>query len=150
MGVYWKASHCVYDCRYHIVWITKYRRKALNQEMQHRLSELLSETCAGMYIKILKLGMEADHVHLYVSIPVTQPLPYVMQILKGSTSRTLLLEFADHLQQYYWKKKTLWAVGYFVATVGEVPHDTIKRYVEQQGQRDIDSECITAGEAGIG
>lgn len=150
MGVYWRASHCVYDCRYHIVWITKYRRKALNADIKKRLEIHLTELCNELYVKILKVGMEEDHVHLYVSIPVTQPLPYVVKTLKGKTSFLLRKEFKEYLKRFYWKTNALWAVGYFVATVGEVTHDTIKKYIEQQGKKDIEEECIELKESGIG
>ena len=142
MGIYWKASHCVYDCRYHIVWITKYRRPVLNQQIQKRLTELLQQFCKELYIKVIKIGIEEDHVHMYVAIPVVQPIPMVIQKLKGKASFQLRKEFSAELKKAYWNGKSLWAVGYFIATVGEVTHELIKNYVEKQGQVDIDSECI--------
>ena len=142
LGIYWKASHCVYDCRYHIVWITKYRQKVLDVTIQKRLSELLMEVCAELNVKLLSLGLEEDHVHMYVSIPVVLAIPMIVQTLKGRTSFKLRREFDKHIRRYYWGKKALWAVGYFVATVGEVTHDTIKKYVENQGKADIESECV--------
>ena len=143
MGIYWKASHCVYDCRYHLVWITKYRRKALTQSLQKRLKTILEEICKELYVKAIKIGLEEDHVHMYISIPVTQPIPMVVQRLKGKSAFRLRKEFKGELEQFYWnKKKGIWAVGYFVATVGEVTHETVKKYVENQGKKDIDDDCI--------
>lgn len=84
--------------------------------------------------------MEEDHAHLYLTIPPVQPVPYVVKILKGRTSKTIRKEFAKELRPYYWKP-VLWAVGYFVATVGEINHETIKNYVDQQGKKDIEEEC---------
>ena len=139
--MYWKASHCVHDCRYHIVWVTKYRRDCLNKKMQKRLHILLQGICKELYIKIIRIGMEGDHVHMYVSVPPVQPIPYVVKTLKGRTSKILRKEFANHLKQFYWKG-VLWAVGYFVSTVGEVSHEIIKKYVENQGRKDIEEECI--------
>ena len=140
--MYWKASHCVYDCRYHIVWITKYRRKVLSKGLQERLEAILKEMCESMRIKIIKLGMEKDHVHLYVTIPPVQPIPYVLKQLKGRSSKILREEFKEELKKYYWNKKALWAVGYFVATVGNVDDKLIADYVEKQGLREIDEDCI--------
>jgi putative transposase len=79
---YRKSSHNVQDCRYHIVWITKYRRKCLSEKIQNRLRKILEELCGEMYINVIKIGMEADHVHMYVNIPVSQYIPYVMKRLK--------------------------------------------------------------------
>ena len=142
MGMYWKSSHCVYDCRYHLVWITKYRRPALSKLIQKRLSIILREVCDKFRVRILNLGFEEDHVHLYVSIPVVHPIPMLVHRLKGVSSFQLRKEFGAELSKFYWSKKVLWAVGYFVATVGEVNHETIKKYVEEQGKLEIENDCI--------
>jgi putative transposase len=136
MGKYRKASHVTYDCRYHIVWITKYRRKILNDEIQERLKTIINGVAKEMYIDIISIGMEEDHVHIYCSIPHSQHIPYVLQILKGRTSSVIRKEYKGYLKKYYWKP-CLWAVGYFLTTVGEVNHDTIKRYVDHQGRQEI-------------
>lgn len=138
--MYWSASHCRYDCRYHIVWITKYRRCALSLPIQKRLEMLFKGICKELNVRVIGIGMEEDHVHLYLTIPPVQPLPYVVQILKGRTAKIIRKEFAKELRPFYWKP-VLWAVGYFVATVGEINHETIKNYVEQQGKKDIEDEC---------
>ena len=143
MGQYFNASHCVYDCRYHIVWITKYRRKCLDGKIKAKLSAVLDGVCSELYVKIIKMGMEEDHVHMYVSIPPVQPLPYVVQMLKGRSSKVIRQKFAKELKLHYWKP-VLWAVGYFVATVGEVTHKAIAKYVEEQGRKDIEDECVEA------
>lgn len=143
MGKYRKASHCTYDCRYHIVWITKYRRKWVNKEIEADLKTILENICKEMYINIIKLGMEEDHIHMYVSIPTVQPLSYVMQKLKGVSSKKIKEKYGEYLNEYYWKQGVgIWAVGYFVATVGEVTHDIISKYVENQGREDVLGEEI--------
>jgi putative transposase len=143
MGQYFKASHCVYDCRYHIVWIIKYRRKCLDEKMRAKLAAVLSGVCAELSVRIVRMGMEEDHVHMYVSVPPVQPIPYVVQILKGRSAKVIRQEFAKELRPHYWKP-VLWAVGYFVATVGEVTHETVAKYVEEQGKKDIEDECSEA------
>ena len=142
--MYWSASHCRYDCRYHIVWITKYRRCALSPAIRQRLKILLADICEELHIRVIEMGMEEDHIHLYLSIPPVQPLPYVVQLLKGRTAKFIRSEFAKELKPYYWKP-VLWAVGYFVATVGEITHETIRKYVKQQGLKEIEDECSDAG-----
>jgi putative transposase len=61
--------------------------------------------------------MEEDHVRLYISIPVSHPIPSVVQRLKGRTSKVIWEEYSKYLRQFYWKAHNLWAVGYFCATV---------------------------------
>ncbi|WP_135079435.1 IS200/IS605 family transposase [Terasakiella sp. SH-1] len=136
MPQYRKASHVTYDCRYHIIWITKYRRKILTPQIHQRLKTIIQGITKELYINTISLGMEDDHIHLYASIPITQPIPYVVQKLKGRTSHIIRQEFKTYLKPYYWKP-VLWATGYFVATVGEVSHDIIKNYVDNQGKQDV-------------
>ncbi len=82
---------------------------------------------------------------MYVSIPITQPIPYIIKKIKGRTSKELRKEFGEYLKKFYWSK-VLWSVGYFVATVGEINHKTVKQYVENQGKKDIEEECIELDE----
>ncbi|OIP53630.1 hypothetical protein AUK10_02205 [Candidatus Gracilibacteria bacterium CG2_30_37_12] len=142
---YRKASHAVYDCRYHIVWITKYRRRCLAKPVQESVKKIIEGVCKELYITPIAIGMEEDHVHLYLSIPLVHPIPYVVNLLKGRSSHTIFRveKFKSHLKQFYWgEKKSLWAVGYFCATVGIVDGETIKAYVEHQGKEDVEGTEI--------
>ena len=108
-----------------------------------RLSVVLEGVCGELYVRIIRRGMEEAHVHMSVSIPPVHPVPYVVKILKGRSAKIIRQEFAKELKPHYWKP-VLWAVGYFVATVGEVTHEAIARYVEEQGRKDIEDECVEA------
>ena len=136
MAKYRKWSHTTYDCRYHLVWITKYRNKCLTDDMQKRLERILRWVCDEWYINILSIWMEEDHVHMYICIPLSKPIPQVVQALKWRSSRFLRKEFSWELRKWYWKP-VLWADWYFIATVGEINHDTIKNYVDMQGKEDV-------------
>jgi putative transposase len=134
MSYYRSWSHTVYDCRYHLVWITKYRRKRITKDIQIVLTNILYEICEELYVKIIRIGMEEDHVHMYVSIPLmTWHIPDVIQKMKWKSSKILWEEFASHLKKYYWKD-WLWvrAVWYFICTVWEVNDTLIKNYIEEQ------------------
>lgn len=95
-----------------------------------------------MYVKILSIGFEEDHVHMYVSIPLTNPIPYVVQILKWRTSKVIWSQYEKYLRNYFWEKNVLWAVGYFVCTVWEVNHEIIKKYVDEQWKEDVEGTEI--------
>ena len=114
----------------------------LHSKLHPRLRAIIEEECLRYKIRVISIGIEEDHVHLYLSIPVVHPIPWVVGKLKGVASYKLRREFASHIKRYYWGKKMLWAVGYFVATVGEVNHDTVKKYVENQGKAEIEKECV--------
>ena len=129
---YRKTSHSVYDLKYHVVWITKYRKPVLSGEVAKRLRELVRQTCAAVDVYILSGHVAIDHVHLLVSVPPQVSVSSLMQRIKGRSSRKLLEEF-DELSRQFWGRH-LWARGYFAASSGNVTDEVIKQYIESQGE----------------
>lgn len=144
MQNYRKTSHSTYDLKYHIVWITKYRKKVLKGEVATKLRELVREICKANDIEILKGHVSVDHVHLFVSFPPHLSVSKVVQLLKGKSSRKLLTNFKQ-LQQQFWGRH-LWARGYFVASSGNVTDEVIMQYIEQQDVNQSDNEFKIDGE----
>ncbi len=129
---YRKTSHAVYDLKYHLVWITKYRKPVLRGEIGVRLRELIRQTCAALEVYIEQGHIAKDHVHLLVSVPPNLSVSDLMQQLKGRSSRRMLEEFGE-LSRQFWGQH-LWARGYFAASTGNVTDEIIKQYIESQGQ----------------
>ena len=127
---YRKGSHTVYDIKYHIVWITKYRKPVLRGEVGKQVRELIRQTCATLEVYIVSGHVALDHVHLLVSVPPTLAVSDLVQRLKGRTSRLLLDEFVE-LKRQFWGRH-VWARGYFVASSGNVTDEVIKQYIESQ------------------
>ena len=127
---YRKTAHSVYDLKYHVVWVTKYRKPVLRGEVAVRLRELVRQTCASLDVYILSGHVAADHVHLLVSVPPQLAVSDLMQRVKGRSSRKLLQEF-NELRRQFWGKH-LWARGYFAASSGNVTDDIIQQYIESQ------------------
>jgi putative transposase len=128
---YRTTSHTKYDLKYHLVWITKYRRAV-------RVRELVREICRANDIEILKGHVGKDHVHLFVSVPPYLSVSKVMQYLKGKTSHKLLMEFA-HLRRHFWGRH-LWARGYFAASSGNITDEVIMQYIATQGQEPSEAD----------
>ena len=137
MQIYRTTSHTKYDLKYHLVWITKYRRAVLGGAVGTRVRELVREICRVNDIEIVKGHVGKDHVHLFVSVPPYLSVSKVMQYLKGKTSHKLLMEFA-HLRRQFWGRH-LWARGYFAASGGNVTDEVILRYIATQGQEPSES-----------
>ena len=129
---YRKTAHSVYDLKYHIVWITKYRKPILRGEIGKRARELIRQTCASLDVYIVKGHVSKDHVHLLVSVPPNLAISELVKRLKGRSSRLMLEEFGE-LRKVYWGRH-LWARGYFVASSGNVTDEVIAEYIEKQGQ----------------
>ena len=131
---YRKNSHAVYDIKYHIIWITKYRYQVLKGEVARRARELIIQGCQARNITIIKGSVGKDHIHMLISCPPTIAPAKVLQYLKGRSSRLLQEEFPE-LKRRYWGQH-LWARGYFCATVGSVTEEMIKQYIENQGKQE--------------
>ena len=101
MGNYRKTSHSVYDIKYHVVWITKYRKPVLSQEIGKRLRELIMQVCTSMDIQIIKGHVSRDHIHMMVSVPPYISVSDMMKRIKGRTSYKLLTEYRG-LKKAFW------------------------------------------------
>ena len=142
---YRKSSHSVYDIKYHVVWITKYRKRVLSGEVGKRLRALLRETCSSLDVEIIKGHVSQDHVHLLLSVPPHLSVSKLVQSLKGRSSRKLQLEYR-HLKKQFWGQH-LWARGYFVCTTGNVTDEVIKEYIAtQEIERIKDDDFRVEGE----
>lgn len=130
---YRKTAHSVYDIKYHVVWITKYRKKVLKGQVGLRLRDLVRQICAANDVLIISGSVQADHVHLLLSVPPKLSVSKLMQLLKGRTSRKMLAEF-EELSREFWGRH-LWARGYFAASTGNVTDEIIKQYIESQGKQ---------------
>ncbi len=138
MTMYRTTSHAKYDCRYHIVWIPKYRKKVLIWKLKLRLQEIINERSEELRVKVLKWAIEKDHVHLYVSMPPSLSVSKYVNFIKGRTAFVLNREFKKELRLALWKG-ALWAVGYFVATVWEINDKIVRNYIEEQESKEKES-----------
>ena len=130
MPDYRRGAHTIYDIKYHLVWVTKYRYKVLRGDLARRVRDLIRELCMAKEITIIKGHVSRDHVHLFVSAPPRMSVSQIVQYIKGKSSRVLQQEFSS-LRKRYWGQH-LWARGYFCASSGTVTDEMIKAYIDQQ------------------
>jgi putative transposase len=130
MENYRSGAHSVYDLKYHVVWITKYRKAVLHGAIGKRLRELVREICRSMDVEILAGNIRHDHVHMMLSVPPQIAISVLMQRIKGKTSRKLMDEFKE-LKKQYWGQH-LWARGYFAVTTGNVTDEIVMQYIQNQ------------------
>jgi len=138
MQSYKSGSHTRYDIKYHIVWITKYRKPIMEGAVAERLRELIRQICQQNEVTIIKGHVSKDHLHILVSCSPSLSVSSLVQKLKGATSHKLFQEFS-HLRRQYWGQH-LWARGYFVATTGTVTDEIIKEYIENQDIGTLDDD----------
>ena len=134
---YRHSAHAVYDIKYHVIWVTKYRYKVMRGRVAERARELIRQICQARDVVIVRGSISPDHIHMLLSVPPELAPAKVVQYIKGRSSRLLQAEFPE-LGKRYWGQH-LWARGYFCATVGAVDEETIKHYIESQ-RRDEDDQ----------
>ena len=130
MENYRKTSHAIYDIKYHIVWITKYRKSVMTGKIATRTREMIRLICNNNEVQILSGHVSKDHIHLLVSVPPHLSVSKLIQLLKGNTSYKLQREFKE-LNKQYWGRH-LWGRGYFVASSGNVTDEVIMEYIRTQ------------------
>lgn len=131
MTEYRRGNHSVYLVTYHIVFVTKYRRKCINDEMGEYLKADLTRIIGQNKGHVHAVEYDCDHIHLLAELPIDQSVSKFIGVLKGSTARNVRRDFASHLSHYY-RGDSFWEDSYFIASTGGVSMDVIKKYVESQ------------------
>lgn len=124
----------VYKLNAHIVFVIKYRRKAITSEMMARLEEIFAETLKKWECSLVEFNGEADHVHLLIDYKPDKPLSTLIGNLKTVSSRLIRKEYPELSKNYFYDKPYFWTGSYFVATCGGVTVEQLKKYVENQGK----------------
>lgn len=124
-------NNVVYDCKYHVVFCPKYRKKVLRGDIVTRLKQLFSLKSDELQCTIIEMEIMPDHVHLLIRCDPQFGIHKAVKHLKGFASRILRQEF-PHLTS---SMPSLWTNSYFVATVGSVSLDVVKQYIETQKKR---------------
>ena len=130
MQNYRHSSHSTYDIKYHLVWITKYRKAILTGVYAESVREHIRDICKANDVEILKGHISKDHIHLLVSAPPHLAISRLMQYIKGKSSYKMMSKFPD-LKKSFWGRH-IWARGYFVATSGTVTDEVIAKYISEQ------------------
>ena len=127
-------SHSRWNCKYHIVFAPKYRRKVFYKEKRAAIGKILRELCEWKGVKIIEAEACKDHIHMLVSIPPKYSVSQIMGYLKGKSSLMIFEKYAN--MKYKYGNRHFWCRGYYVDTVGR-NKKTIAEYIRNQLQEDI-------------
>ncbi|GAB6905318.1 transposase [Desulfosarcina cetonica] len=126
-------NHSKWECKYHITWIPKCRRKSLYGELRKYLGKVFRELARQKECEILEGHLMEDHVHMLVSIPPKHAVSQVIGYLKGKSAIYIARVYMGQKRNY--KGQHFWARGYHVSTVGR-DEETIRKYIREQEQED--------------
>ena len=137
MRRYRVGAHTKTDLKVHLVWVPKYRKKALTGEVAIRVRGILRQIAIEHDLEVISGKVATDHVHMFIGYNPSQDISKIVQWLKGISSRVLLSEFA-HLRRQFWGRH-LWARGYLAVSSGNITDEMIKQYIdEQEGEPVVD------------
>jgi len=126
-------SHSVWECKYHVVFIPKYRRKALYKELRRYLGEVFHDLAAQRESTIVEGHLLADHVHMLISIPPKYSVSQTIGFIKGKSAIHIARAYVGKRKNF--RGQSFWARGYFVSTVGR-DEETIRNYIARQEEED--------------
>ena len=127
-------SHTRWNCKYHIVFIPKYRRKEIYGKLRSDIGQILRQLCSYKGVEIIEAYAMLDHIHMLVRIPPKIAVSNFMGYLKGKSS---LMIFERHANlKYKYGNRNFWAKGFFVSTVG-LDTKKVQEYIRDQEKEDM-------------
>jgi len=134
-----RTKHAVYDLKYHLVWIPKYRKHVLTAEVAGYLKEVFKHIAEEYGFAIDTMEVVEDHVQIFLEAPPRYAPAEVVQIMKSISGRELFKKFPK-IKKQLWSGE-LWNDGYFVRSVGDkVTADIIRKYIKYQSHEDSPSQ----------
>jgi len=128
-----RSAHAVFSLYYHIIFVIKYRRKALyTEKIRERLKEIMYELAPKLKIEIVGMEPADDHIHLLIKGTPSTDLTKITNTLKGVSSRYIRQEYPE-IKTMLWGD-SFWSDSKFIASTGQVSLDTLMKYVESQNE----------------
>jgi putative transposase len=122
-------SHTVWECKYHVVWVPKNRRKIIYGQLRNELKSILRKLCEYKGVEVIEGKMCLDHIHMCLSIPPKYSVSSIIGYLKGKSAMIVFEKYSDLKRNF--KGHSFWARGYYVSTVG-LDEAKIRKYIQEQ------------------
>lgn len=136
-------AHTKWNCKYHVVFAPKYRRKVFYEEKRGAIREIIRQLCAWKGVEIIEGEVCPDHIHLLISIPPKMSVSGFMGYLKGKSSLMIFQKFGN--MKFAYRNREFWCRGYYVDTVGK-NEKKIAEYVKNQLKEDMMYDQISIKE----
>ena len=133
-------AHTKWNCKYHVVFALKYRRKVFYKEKRLAVGKILRNLCEWKGVKIIEVEVCPDHVHMLLEIPPKYSISSFMGYLKGKSSTMLYEQFGE--LKYKYRNREFWCKGYYVDTTGK-NSSRIAEYIRNQLKEDYLGEQLT-------
>ena len=132
-------NHTAWDCKYHIVWIPKYRKKLLYGHLRKHLGEVIRDLAVHRESEVLEGHLLGDHVHMMISIPPKYAVSQVVGYIKGKSAIHIARTYTGHERNF--TGQSFWARGYYVSTAGK-DEAAVRQYIRNQQEADLKSDQL--------
>lgn len=129
-----KLSHTSWECKYHVVWVPKYRRKVIYGRLRKEIGFILRKLCEYKGVKIVEGKACSDHIHMCLEIPPKYSVSQIIGYLKGKSTMMIFEKFSKLRKNF--KGNSFWARGYYVNTVG-LDEAKVRNYIKNQEAEDM-------------
>ncbi len=133
MNTFNSLKHTTWECKYHVVFIPKYRKKVLYQQLRRELGGVFRELVKRQESEVLEGHLMADHVHMLISIPPKHSVSAIMGFVTGKSAIHIARVYAGRRRSFVGQH--FWARGYWVSTVGK-NEAAVRRYIQEQEKED--------------
>ena len=130
---YYTNRHSCFLLQYHLVLVTKYRKKVFNNDMETYLRNFVESMMKKNDCNLMEINYDKDHVHILFEAPVTLNLPNFINGLKSTSSRMIRRAFSEHLKPFF-EKSVFWSRSYFICTVSEHTTQVVQEYIKNQDE----------------
>ena len=142
MRDYQSLNHTTWDCKYHVVFIPKRRKKAIFGAIRKHLGKVLHELAVQKGCQIVEGHLQPDHVPMCISIPPKHAVSYVVGYIKGKSAISIARRFMGRAKNF--TGENFWARGYFVSTVGW-DEEMVRKYIRHQEEEDEHYDQLKLG-----
>ena len=142
---YNRKSHSVFLLTYHIVFVTKYRRPVITDEIGDFMKDHAAYLCGRFEGDLLSAETDRDHMHLLVSMPPDVAPSRLVTTLKTQLSKEVRAEYREHVRKYLWEDSSFWSSSYFIASTGTTVLEKVREYIDSQRTEEHKRKYVRSG-----
>ena len=142
---YNRRSHSVFLLTYHIVFVTKYRRPVITDEIGDFMKDHAAYLCGRFGGDLLSAETDRDHMHLLVSMPPDVAPSRLVTTLKTQLSKEVRAEYREHVRKFPWGDSSFWSSSYFIASTGSTVLEKVREYIDSQRTEEHKRKYVRSG-----
>ena len=145
LNEYRRGSHSVYKLTYHVIFVTKYRKKVITDEIGDFMKNYAAYLCGRMNSELISAETDVDHMHLLISMPPDVAPVKLINSLKSQLSKEVRNTYRTHVEKYLWGDSPFWSASYFCATTGSFLLILLRNTLKISEQKNTNASTLRRG-----